>query len=96
MVVFGDGDVETNYGLFGGKGSVLNKIELKYKTGKKFIPMSKDMIYGIPDGTLYYQIAGGGGGYGNPKKRIKEKVLQDVKNEVVSKNSAKNIYGIKS
>ena len=57
--------------------------------------MSKDMIHGIPDGTLYYQIAGGGGGYGNPKKRIREKVLQDVKNEVVSLKSAKNIYGIK-
>jgi N-methylhydantoinase B len=96
MVVFGDGDVETNYGLFGGKGSVLNKIELKYKSGKKLIPMSKDMIHGIPDNTLYYQIAGGGGGYGNPKKRDKEKVLQDVKNEVVSKKVAEKIYGIKN
>ncbi len=96
MVVFGDGDVEPNYGLFGGKGSVLNKIELKYKNGKKLIPMSKDMIHGIPDNTRYFQIAGGGGGYGNPKKRDKEKVLQDVKNEVVSKKAAEKIYGIKS
>ena len=95
MVVFGDGDVEPNYGLFGGKGSVLNKIELKYKNGKKLIPMSKDMIQGIPDNTLYCQIASGGGGYGSPKKRSKEKVLQDVKNEVVSKKAAKNVYGIK-
>lgn len=96
MVVFGDGDVEENYGLFGGKGSVLNKIELKYKSGKKIIPMSKDMIHGIPDETLYHQIAGGGGGYGNPKKREKESVLNDVKNEVVSKSAAKMIYGVKS
>ncbi len=95
MVVFGDGDVEPNYGLFGGKGSVLNKIELQYRNGKKLIPMSKDMIHGIPDGTLYYQIAGGGGGYGNPKNRDREKILQDKKNEVVSKNTAKNIYGLK-
>ena len=55
--------------------------------------MSKDMIHGIPDKTLYYQIAGGGGGYGNPKKRDKKKILEDVKNEVVSKNKAKLIYG---
>lgn len=95
MVVFGDGDIETNYGLFGGKGSVLNKIELKYKTGKKLIPLSKDMIHGIPNDTLYYQIASGGGGYGSPKKRSKEKVLQDVKNEVVSKKVAEKIYGVK-
>lgn len=95
MVVFGDGDVEENYGLFGGKGSVLNKIELKYKNGKKLVPRSKDMIHGIPDNTLYFQIAGGGGGYGNPKKRNKENILQDVKNEVVSKKSARKIYGLK-
>lgn len=95
MVVFGDGDVEPNYGLFGGKGSVLNKIELTYPNKKKLIPMSKDMIHGIPNNTLYYQIAGGGGGFGNPKKREKEKVLQDLKNEVISKATAKNIYGCK-
>ncbi len=95
MVVFGDGDVEPNYGLFGGKGSVLNKIELKFKNGKKVIPMSKDLINGIPDKTVYKQIAGGGGGYRNPKKRDKEKLLQDVKNEVVSKKVAEKIYGLK-
>lgn len=99
MVVFGDGDVEPNYGLFGGKGSVLNKIELtypdSYRDGKKLIPMSKDMIFGIPDNTLYYQIAGGGGGYGNSKKRDKEKVIQDLKNEVISEEAAEKIYGLK-
>lgn len=95
MVVFGDGDVEPNYGLFGGKGSVLNKIELKYPSGKKVIPMSKDIIAEIPDGTIYTQIAGGGGGYGNPQKRDREKVKQDLKNELISSKTAKEIYGIK-
>ncbi len=94
MVVFGDGDVEQNYGLFGGKGSVLNKIELKYKNGKKIVPLSKDIIYGIPDGTVYRQIAGGGGGYGSPKKRVRKKVIRDVKNELVSKGAAQKIYNV--
>ena len=94
MVVFGDGDIEPNYGLFGGKGSVLNKIELKYKNGKKTIPLNKDMLHGIPRNTLYTQIAGGGGGYGNPKKRDRTKILQDVLNEVVSVKNAKNDYGL--
>jgi N-methylhydantoinase B len=95
MVVFGDGDIEPNYGLFGGKGSVLNKIDLKYPSGKELITMSKDMITGIPDRTVYTQIAGGGGGYGNPKKRDNERVLRDVKNEVVSKEASSTIYGLK-
>ncbi len=94
MVVFGDGDVKTPYGLFGGKTSVLNKISLTLPDGSEKIPMSKDMIEGIPSGTIYDQIAGGGGGYGNPIEREKDSILKDVKNEVVSKNQAKEVYGI--
>ena len=93
MVVFGDGDVEPPYGLFGGRKSILNKIELQFKNGKKFVPLSKDIVQNIPNSTVYYQIAGGGGGYGNPKKREKAKVYEDVRNEVVSNKMARKYYG---
>lgn len=94
MVVFGDGDVEANYGLFGGKGSVLNSITLIYPNGKNLIPMSKDIIEGIPEGTIYKQIAGGGGGYGNPQERDQKLVEEDVRNEVVNIDQAKEEYGL--
>lgn len=92
MVVFGDGDVEPNYGLFGGKGSVLNSISLVYPNGKKHTPLSKDLIEGIPAGTIYKQIAGGGGGYGDPRERSIESVKQDVRNEIVSRKQATKEY----
>lgn len=94
MVVFGDGDVEENYGLFGGKGSVLNSIELTYPNGKTYKTLSKDLIEGIPEGTIYRQIAGGGGGYGPPHERDLEAVREDVLNDVVSKEKAMNDYGV--
>jgi len=94
MVVFGDGDKTAPYGLFGGKSSILNKISLKYPDGKERTPMSKDMIEDIPDGTIYYQIASGGGGFGDPKERDREKVVMDVKNEVCSMERAREDYGI--
>ncbi|MCB0480044.1 MAG: hydantoinase B/oxoprolinase family protein [Flavobacteriales bacterium] len=94
MVVFGDGDVEPNYGLFGGKGSVLNSITLTYPDGKTHVPMSKDIVENIPSGTIYHQIAGGGGGYGNPKERDREAVEQDLKNEIIDKEQAVNEYGL--
>ena len=84
MVVFGDGDVEPNYGLFGGKGSVLNSITLTYPDGKNHVPLSKDIIEGIPKGTIFTQIAGGGGGYGNPKERDLNVVRWDLRNEVIT------------
>ncbi|MDP7653993.1 MAG: hydantoinase B/oxoprolinase family protein [Candidatus Marinimicrobia bacterium] len=95
MVIFGDGDVKPPYGLFGGKESVLNRIAITYPDGKQVVPMSKDMIEGIPAGTVYHQIASGGGGYGNPEEREQEKVLRDVRNGVVSRKQAEEIYNIK-
>ncbi len=95
MVVFGDGDVEPNYGLFGGKGSVLNSITLTYPNGENHIPKSKDIVEGIPNGTVYKQVAGGGGGYGNPNERDREAVKWDLRNEVITKEQAVNEYGLK-
>jgi N-methylhydantoinase B len=92
MVVFGDGDVEQNYGLFGGKGSVLNSIALTYPDGEKHIPMSKDIVEGIPSGTVYRQIAGGGGGYGKPEDRDRNAVKKDLRNEVITEEQAKEEY----
>jgi N-methylhydantoinase B len=94
MVVFGDGDVEQNYGLFGGKGSVLNSIALTYPNGKEYIPMSKDIVERIPEGTVYKQVAGGGGGYGRPKDRDRDAVKWDLKNEVITEEQAVNEYGL--
>jgi len=95
-VTFGDGVEEEAraFGLFGGKEGLLNKIELIYPDGHPFIPKSKDVIRGIPTGTVFHQIAGGGGGYGDPLKRPFEKVLKDVRNGFVSIENAKEDYGV--
>jgi len=95
MVVFGDGDKLEPFGLFGGKSSILNVIKLIYPDGKEYIPLSKDMITDIPAGTVYYQVASGGGGYGDPKLRKRESLEKDVKNGVVSQETAEREYGIK-
>lgn len=95
MVVFGDGHVKPPYGLFGGKESILNRIAITYPDGREVVPMSKDMIEGIPAGTIYHQIASGGGGYGNPEERDRAKVLNDLRDELISQKQAEEIYKIK-
>ncbi|MBI2967646.1 MAG: hydantoinase B/oxoprolinase family protein [Bacteroidetes bacterium] len=94
MVVFGDGDVVPSYGINGGKNGILNFIRLKYPGGKKLTPMSKDIVDDIPAGTIYHQVAGGGGGYGKPKERDRKNVMEDVKNGFVSVKKAKVEYKI--
>lgn len=95
-VTFGDGvDEEARaFGLFGGKEGSLNKMEFIYPDGQIYYPKSKEIIKGIPPGTIFHEIAGGGGGYGDPFQRPVEKVLKDVRNGFVSIEKAKEDYGV--
>ena len=69
LVTFGDGDFEPAFGLFGGGEGTLNFIRLTYPDGRTVVPKNKDLITGVPKGTIYHQQAGGGGGYGDPARR---------------------------
>ncbi len=94
MVTFGDGDVEPAFGLFGGGDGTLNRIELRYPDGSVYRATSKDLVTGVPSGTIYRQEAGGGGGYGDPKERPVEAVAAEVRNGIVSVEAAREIYGV--
>ncbi len=94
FVTFGDGDFEPAFGLFGGRDSILNLIELTYPDGTKVVPKNKDLILGVPKGTHYHQIAGGGGGYGEPARRDRAKLRREVRDGVVSADAARELYGL--
>jgi len=94
VVTFGDGDVEPAFGLFGGKDSTLNKIELRYPDGKVYTATTKDLVENVPEGTVLFQQAGGGGGYGHPHLRDAEKVALEVKNGIIGIDRAKELYGV--
>ena len=93
MVTFGDGDVEPAFGLMGGGPGGLNKIELVAPDGKTRRLTSKDLVRGVPRGTLYVQHASGGGGYGNPGRRPVQKVRAEVRDGVISRDAAIRDYG---
>jgi N-methylhydantoinase B len=94
LVTFGDGDVEPPFGAHGGKPGTLNRIELTYPDGRLYRCKSKDLIDGIPSGTIYYQEAGGGGGYGDPRLRPESLVAREVRNGIISLEKARNTYGV--
>jgi len=94
VVTFGDGDVEPAFGLFDGKSATLNKIELQYPDGRAYRTTSKDLVENVPAGTILFQQAGGGGGYGDPFCRDPELVAGEVKNGIISIDKAKELYGV--
>ena len=71
-----------------------NSISLDYPDGQTRKTKTKEIIRGIPPGTLFRQLAGGGGGYGEPRERPPELVLADVASGVVSIESAREDYGV--
>ena len=93
VVVFGDGDFEPAFGLFGGASGSLNFIKLSYPDGTVITPRNKDLITGVPRGTTYHQQAGGGGGYGDPTKRDCGKLAQEIRDGLISEEAARKLYG---
>jgi len=94
VVTFGDGDVDPAHGAHGGMDGTLNKIELTYPDGKLYLCTTKDLVGGVPKGTIYYQQAGGGGGYRDPFLRPAEKVAEEVRNKIISFEAARRDYGV--
>ncbi|MDP7641462.1 MAG: hydantoinase B/oxoprolinase family protein, partial [Alphaproteobacteria bacterium] len=81
-------------GLSGGGAGTLNQGKLLYADGKTHVCASKEMVAGIPKGTVWHQIAGGGGGYGDPLKRPAEQVAREVFYGLISPQAARDDYGV--
>jgi N-methylhydantoinase B len=94
VVVFGDGDVEPAFGVKGGMDGTLNSIVLHYPNGETRRPLPLDLIPGVPNGTVYWQHAGGGGGYGSPQQRPRTLVAEEVRNRIISAGAAREKYGV--
>jgi N-methylhydantoinase B len=95
-IAFGDGVEEAAraFGQFGGGTGAANRITLTYPDGSTHRPLSKEIIRDIPRGTVFHQIAGGGGGYGAPVERDIDAVLADLEDGVISVQSAGDDYGV--
>ena len=95
-VAFGDGieDDARAFGLFGGGPGRRNEAVLRHPDGTERRPKSKEIVRGIPTGTVFRQIAGGGGGYGDPRQRPAGIVAAEVRDGVISRRAAEEIYGV--
>lgn len=93
LVMFGDGKYYPPYGLFGGKPGSCNlafineelEVEKELKA-KETVCLKKDDTF-----TSY---PSGGGGWGDPLKRDPELVKIDVRNEIISNESALKNYKV--
>lgn len=95
-IVYGDGVNENAraFGVFGGQPGAANRLEFVLPDGQGVTPRVKDKLEGLPRGTVFRQWAGGGGGYGDPQKREKDLVRARVRDGLVSREKAMDVYGV--
>ena len=87
-----DGDVVQGFGAQGGKPSPVCRTFI-YRDGEQ-IRIKPHRLVEIKEGDLMVKISSGGGGVGSPLERDLEKVHEDVVNELVSIQSARDDYGV--
>ena len=91
------------WGLFGGEGGEPSRLLIKRAESTEFVTfreafgtLSNSRVANIElcEGDQVMLCSPGGGGYGEPRRRAVENVLTDVREGMVSKQSAHNIYGV--
>lgn len=87
-----DGDMTPGRGIQGGAPSPYSRTFI-VRNGKP-IRIKPHRMVEIKKDDLVVKISGGGGGVGKPTDRPPEMVALDVKNEMVSVEAARKIYGV--
>ena len=87
-----DRQVHRPYGLYGGKPGAPGQVVLNPEDGAKTLTSKVTMT--CHRGDIVRWVLPGGGGWGDPLERDPERVLRDVRNELVSPGAAERDYGV--
>jgi N-methylhydantoinase B len=81
------------WGVFGGLNGTVNYMVI-IRDDKELMRVARILNYELRKNDVVSIRSGGGGGWGDPLERDPNLVLQDVINEYISIDDAKNIYGV--
>ena len=86
--------VNPPWGLNGGKHAKGNRIAVRRAGGETKIFPNGKLDTKLAKGDVYIMSSGGGGGFGDPKKRDRKALERDVRQGYVSLESARDDYGV--
>jgi N-methylhydantoinase B len=82
------------YGLEGGESGSPSFNILNPGPGQRVLPTMPMEGFQASKGDVFHHIAAGGGGFGPPRERLPEQVLEDVLDDKVSIEAARDRYGV--
>ena len=82
------------WGLSGGKSALGNRIGIRRKDGSEELFPGGKVNMRLDAGEAYTLRSGGGGGFGDAKKRPRAAVLRDLRLGYISEGAAKRDYGV--
>ena len=95
IITFSDGFYNPPGGVLGGgEGIAYPHMARDAGTGKKIRDMGNDKPYVVKDGEVWEGCGCSGGGFGDPVDRDPELVRYDAREEFISLESARDIYGV--
>ncbi len=90
---YGDRQKFAPFGLFGGKEGAVGEFVLNPDTPEARPMKSKGLDHLTRDDLVSLRLPGAGG-YGDPGKRDRDRLLRDVRDGKISVESAKRDYGV--
>ena len=79
-------------GLLGGHPNPVSRTYVR--RGAEEIRIKSHRMFPSQPGDVLVKLSSGGAGVGDPRERDREKVLEDVRNGIVSLAAARSIYGL--
>lgn len=80
------------WGMQGGREGSRNYLHVTHADGRAATYSSVSQLQLVRDDVIHI-ITANGGGYGDPLKRPREKVLEDIRNDYITPDQARSIYG---
>ena len=93
-ITFGDGCSNPPHGTVGGRPGIGGGQYVEQLANGKRRYISASGHVRISPAELYVGVSTGGGGYGNPLERDAEQVRRDVRDQLISRERAAEIFGV--
>jgi N-methylhydantoinase B len=82
------------WSVAGGHGGSRNAVEIFHADGRPNYVAGKTARYPLRKGDVVRLITGSGGGWGDPRQRDRRAVQADLRDEIVSAETARDVYGL--